>query len=370
MARRLKALHPGDAGSRIIVALLVVALLVVAGLAMSTALAQDRSSDGPAPQGAFRSDQASLADIDGDGRPDLVLRSLDNEIGVHLGTGNGFAPSSSVLAMGGDHRPGQALFADVNGDGRADLVFRSVSRSCTTTETICHQRGCVPALCPSGQEQLRSAWCTSRDCAPDDICTTCQRQCRDCDEMQDILVGLSEGGSFATPEFWAQGLLGENGDYDADQVLLGDLNGDRRADLVFRGAGNALTVALSTGDEFSAPEEWIRFGGDYFAGQLELTDLNGDGKSDAVFREVSTVCSDLTVDQRHCDFAPSCPDGTALVHDSGCAVTQHSSTEDITRRWTATCRSCTGSGGAFRAVISTGTGFTPAPDRPADREGG
>ncbi len=351
MARRLNAPHPGDTSSRIILA-----LLVVAGLAMSTAAAQN---GGSVPQGAFRSDQASFADIDGDGSPDLVLRSLDNEIGVHLWTGNGFAPPASVLAMGGEHRPGQALFADVDGDGRADLVFRSVSTSCTTTETICRQRGCVPALCPAGQEQRRSTWCSERDCAPDDICTTCQRQCRDCDEVQDILVGLSSGGTFAPPEFWVRGLLGENGDYDADQIRLGDLNGDGRADLVFRGAGNTLTGSLSTGDEFSAPEEWIRFGGDYFAGQLELTDLNGDGKSDAVFREVSTVCSDVTVDQRHCDFAPSCPDGTAIVRDSGCAVTQHSSTEDITYRWTATCRSCTGSGGAFQAVISTGTGFTP-----------
>ncbi len=390
MARRLKALHlgradllsivmrpgtpvhfgegkslrgSGDACSRI-----VFGLLIVVALAIPTALAQDNGGlRGAAPESAYQSDQASFADIDGDGRPDLVLRGLDNEIGVHLSTGSGFTTPVSVLAMGGDHLPGQAQFADVNGDGRSDLVFRSVSTSCNTVANVCGQRRCVPALCSAGQVQLRSTWCTESDCRRDDICTTCRRECRDCDDVQSIKVGLSSGASFATPEIWIRGLVGDNGDYDADQVQLGDLNGDGRADLVFRAAGNTLKVSLSTGTGFSDPEDWISFGGDYYAGQLQLADLNGDGKSDAIFRAVSTVCSDLTVGQRHCNYSPLCPAGTILVRDSGCVVTQHSSTEDITKRWTLTCQSCSGSGTAFRAAFSTGTGFTPPEYWPADR---
>ena len=188
----------GGACSRI-----AIGLLIAVALAIPTALAQDNGGQrGAAPEGAYQSDQASFADIDGDGRPDLVLRGLGNEISVHLSTGGGFTTPASVLAMGGDHRPGQAQFADVNGDGRSDLIFRSVSKSCVTVENTCGRRGCVPALCSAGQVQLRSTWCTQRDCRRDDICTTCRRECQDCDEVQDIEVGLSSGTSFATPEIW------------------------------------------------------------------------------------------------------------------------------------------------------------------------
>lgn len=339
-------------------------VLLLIGLAAQTALAE--GTGGQRGAAAVQSDQASFTDVDGDGRPDLVVRDLDNEIAVHLSAGDGFAAPAGVLAMGGEHLPGQALFADVNGDGRSDLVFRSVTTTCDSVVNTCNQHGCAPAACPAGQVQQRPTWCTARDCPSDDICTTCRRECGDCASVQTILIGLSSGASFATPEIWIDGLVGENGDFDADQVQLGDLTGDGRADLVFRGAGNALQVAISTGTGFSAPEEWIRFGGDYHSGQVQLADLNGDGRLDAVFRAVETVCTDTVITQRHCDYAPWCPAGTTLVRDSGCIVTQNSSTEDITRRMTLTCRRCTGSGTGFRAVYSTGTGFTTPVNWPSD----
>lgn len=342
--------------------------LLFIGLATQTALAGEIGGWPGATAGIVSdAEQASFTDVDGDGRSDLVLRDLDNEISVHLSADGGFSTAAGVLAMGGEHLPGQALFADVNGDGRSDLVFRSVSTTCETVINWCSPRGCAPPLCAPGQIQTRSTWCTAQDCPSDDICTACRRECRDCDVVQSILVGLSTGEAFATPEVWVDGLVGDNGDYDADQLQLGDLTGDGRADLVFRGTGNLLQVAISTGTGFLPPEDWISFGGDYHSGQLQLTDLDGDGKLDAVFRAVETICTDMLVSQRGCDYVPLCPAGTTLVRDSGCEVNQNSSTGDITRGISLTCRRCTGSSTAFQAAFSTGTGFTAPGDWPADR---
>src|SRR5580692_8048836 len=64
-----------------------------------------------------------LADINGDGTPDLVLLgNIGNAdfLSVQLGNGNGtFAPAMTFASAG---YAGTATAADVNGDGRADLI--------------------------------------------------------------------------------------------------------------------------------------------------------------------------------------------------------------------------------------------------------
>ncbi|SDC18473.1 hypothetical protein [Niabella drilacis] len=70
-----------------------------------------------------------------------------------------------------------------------------------------------------------------------------------------------------------------------DQLLplMGDVNGDKKADAVFfdPGTGNWL-VAVSNGWVFAAPVQWSAGNGAGSAKQF-LADVNGDGKDDAVF---------------------------------------------------------------------------------------
>ena len=311
-----------------------------------------------APGGTYRPDQALLADVNGDGSADLVFRKSNNEVGVYTSTGSLFSTPNDWLAMGGSYLPGQLLLGDVDGDGRSDLIFRSVAATCDTIENRCNGRHCSPSLCPSGYDQVGLTWCTEYDCNKDDICTRCYRRCRNCDDRQSIKVGLSTGASFGAPSVWIDNLVGENGDYYADQVKLGDLNGDGRSDLVFRGAGNTLKVALSTGQAFSGLSDWVSFGGAYYQGQLQLVDLNGDGASDAIFRELSAGCSNFDVIQRHCHYPPSCPAGDTIVADYGCVESQNPSTGDYSQRWRLTCQTCSTSGVSFIAALSTGSGFT------------
>lgn len=64
---------------------------------------------------------------------------------------------------------------------------------------------------------------------------------------------------------------------DADGVLVGDLNGDGRADACGRTAAG-FECALATTTGFTAPSVWSH---DAFpTSHAWLTDLNGDGRAD------------------------------------------------------------------------------------------
>ncbi|OPZ22938.1 MAG: FG-GAP repeat protein [candidate division BRC1 bacterium ADurb.BinA364] len=144
-----------------------------------------------------------MADIDGDGRDDLVGFG-DRNVVAALSNGHSFLPQDVWLknAFGystGSWRIGLHLRAlgDVNGDGRADIVAFGASR---------------------------------------------------------VQVALSEGTRFSTPEIWSRFFcLAQNEEEALAHIrLLADLNGDGRADAVsFRERG--LAYMLSDGKRFLEP---------------------------------------------------------------------------------------------------------------------
>ena len=71
----------------------------------------------------------AVADVNGDGRPDIIVanhgastgNALNGSVSVLLGNGNGtFQPAQNTLLFPGDV-VGVAV-ADINGDGRPDLI--------------------------------------------------------------------------------------------------------------------------------------------------------------------------------------------------------------------------------------------------------
>jgi subtilisin family serine protease len=185
--------------------------------------------------GAIDGDRATLlADVNRDGRADVIAVNYASGVWVSLSTGSGFAaprqwavpPRSSFTGQPGYWGTRGTFMADVNGDGQADIV------------------------------------------AIND---------------QSVTVALSTGTSFNPFQMWAPNfsVFGERA------TAVADVDGDGRADLV--GVNSIGTwVALSTGSGFALPQPWAGFS-IYGTVDTVVADLNGDGMADLVAVDASGI---------------------------------------------------------------------------------
>src|SRR5713101_4756116 len=176
-----------------------------------------------------------MADINGDGRADIVAFG-DAGVWTALSTGDGgFAPAKFVLAnfgtnQGWDPSMHVRMMADINGDGRADIVAFGYA----------------------------GVW-----------------------------TALSTGDGGFAPERFVLANFGTDHGWDPSVHVrtVADINGDGRADIVAFGYAGVWT-ALSTGDGGFAPERFVlaNFGTDHgwdpSVHVRTVADINGDGKPD------------------------------------------------------------------------------------------
>ena len=190
-------------------------------------------------------ESVTVADVNGDRKPDLVVAS-GCCVGVLLGNGDGTFQTSVTNDSGG-RLPESVAVADVNGDGKPDILVANV---CSNT---------VPFPCLNGEGAVG------------------------------VLLGNGDG-TFRPAVSYASG--GSTG--GAYFLAVADVNGDGKPDiLVANECSNTdcfgrVSVLLGNGDGTFQPAVSYSSGG-LFAFSLAVCDVNGDGKLDVL---VVNLCAD------------------------------------------------------------------------------
>lgn len=242
-----------------------------------------------------------LIDVTGDGKPDIVGFANDG-VRVSVGTGGSFGTSTRWVAGFGysdGWRVGrhQRVIADVTGDGRPDVVGFAEAGV-----TVARNTG--SAFAPQtlwgsvmGSSAAAGGWNAARH----------PRMVVDVtgDGLADLVgfggpgvyVSRNTGSGFSAPTPWSNTFGTDDGWLvGSTPRYVTDVDGDDRPDIVGFGAAGVY-VARNTGSSFAAPTLWSQaFGAGAAAGGWRgdrhprtLADVNGDGLPDIVgFGETAT----------------------------------------------------------------------------------
>jgi hypothetical protein len=213
-----------DARRRLVLLACICAALVLGAVARS---APDRALSFAAVKSYATggSGDLAIADLNGDGKPDLAAPNDANTVSVLLNRGDGRYAPRRHYATG--HGPESLVIADLNGDGKPDLATANAYASAVS---VLLNRG-------DGRFEPRSDYATGAD---------------------------------------------------PGSIAIADLNGDGKPDLATANFhADTVSVLLNRGDgSFTPPSDYATGAG---LGSLALADLNGDGRQDVLTSDGNTV---------------------------------------------------------------------------------
>jgi hypothetical protein len=183
----------------------------------------------------------ALGDVNGDGKPDLLIAN-DNSVGVLLGNGDGTFQSALAYGAGG-WGARSVTVRDVNGDGKPDLLVARRTASSNSTVGVLLGNGdgtFQPAVTynSGGYQSFSVAVGDVNGDGKPDLVTANQFGAKD-DRAVGVLLGNGDG-TFQTPVVFSSG-----GTW-VTSVAVGDLNRDGKPDLVLANGSNVGVLLNNT----------------------------------------------------------------------------------------------------------------------------
>jgi hypothetical protein len=211
---------------------------------------------------------STLADVNQDGKLDLILQPGKSSVDVLLGNGDGTFQSAVSYSSGTGNGFSLAV-ADLNGDGNPDIILTDLTGATLLEGTghgtfgppqqtiIIPRQGVIPFAIRTGD--FNGDGLT-------DVAIVDQNQIYN--GLLEVYLGNGDGSFEAFPTFVATDRL-------VQDLVIADFNGDGKADLA--SVGIDLYLSLGNGDgTFQNPLIQSNLACDY----LTAGDLNADGKLD------------------------------------------------------------------------------------------
>jgi hypothetical protein len=244
-----------------------------------------------------------LADVNGDNRADICGRGVG---GIYCGTSNGagFAPlqlwTTHYKDADGWNKPQYAttiMFGDINNDGRDDVCGRGVGGVYCSVST---GFAFLPMFLASNAFSDGNGWgqliyygsLRLGDVNGDRRADICGRG------LGGVYCATSNSAGFTPMQLWTAQYKDADGWNDpqyATTIMLAEVNGDRRAYVCGRGS-DGIWCSLSTGAAFGPAELANTFYANangwsqlIYYGSIRLGHVNGDGRADVCGRGVSGI---------------------------------------------------------------------------------
>jgi hypothetical protein len=230
-------------------------------------------ADLPGSTAALSTTNVVAGDVNGDGALDLVLANFNAASQVYLNKDDGsgtFLPPINLAGSG--TRTQTAAVADLDGDGRLDIVL---GRPGQPSLIYLNSGGDWSTVQP---RQLPGSGRTTLSLALVDVSGDGMTDIVLGNNGEVSQVYLNDGlGGFVAPADLPSGAV------KTQAIAAADLNGDGAADLVLGNFGQSSQVLLNNNDgtgTFEPPADIAGTGN--FANRIALGDLNGDGAADLV----------------------------------------------------------------------------------------